>query len=325
MLLLGHALAVTLWARHIAARHPAHSQYDATICGLGSYTSSSDNLTFNSNAWNPDSPGFQCLSVQDSPPKFDATWAWADDPGSVHSYPHVKFTSPALPVTLSNISALLLSVKWSMGPGSTPRPALNVDSTGLADRDTVANVAFDIFADRNTANAQNETTAETEIMIWLGKYGSAKPLGFALERTCFNQTISDVEFVLYQGHNARGTNVLTWMSTANRTSFAAEISPLLQYLWRNGLVSAGSNIGLVSFGSEAYHSEGNVTFSASDFGMTVVTGPAPNLAVGSLPTSCAKPEAPPDESGAVSLHARGSWPSRVAITMFVGVVAYFLS
>ena len=78
--------------------------------------------------------------------------------------------------------------------------------------------------------------------------------------------------------------MLSWVATANRTSFAAEVSPLLQYLWRNGLVSAGSSVGVVSFGSEAFHSDGNVTFAAADFDMHLVEGAAPNLAVGRLPS-----------------------------------------
>ena len=119
--------------------------------------------------------------------------------------------------------------------------------------------------------------------------------------------------MLYQGQNARGTNVLTWMATTNKTSFAAEISPLLQYLWRNGLVSPGSNIGLVSFGTEAYHAEGNVTFSGSEFDIALVTGAAPNLAVVGLPDAC---------SHGVSARLDGAWWSRVLLIMalFSGVV-----
>ncbi|KAK3368522.1 concanavalin A-like lectin/glucanase domain-containing protein [Podospora didyma] len=299
---------MALWVECVA------SAYDATVCDQKSYTSSSDNLTFNPNAWNPDDQGgFQCLSVQDSPPAFDATWAWFSSPQSVHSYPHVKLTSPDLPAPLSNISALQLTAEWSMGPGSAALPALHVDSVGLADLGVTANVAFDIFADRNAARAQNETTAETEIMVWLGKFGPAQPLGAGSEkRTCFSQTAGDTSFTLYQGRNARGTDVFTWVAATNQTSFAADISPLLQYLWRNGLVSAAAHVGLVSFGSEAYHARDNVTFSATDFAMNLVPGAAPTLAVGQLPTACSR---------AVSVHFQGSW-SFTSIIGIVGVVFF---
>ncbi|KAK0718525.1 concanavalin A-like lectin/glucanase domain-containing protein [Lasiosphaeria miniovina] len=285
-------LPVALWAIHVAGA------YDATVCDQKSYTSPLDNLTFNPNAWNPDGTGFQCISVQDSPPAFWATWAWSSNPQSVHSYPHVKLTSPTLPTPLSNISALSLTARWSLGPGSMALPGLRIDASGLADMDVSANVAFDIFADRNYASSKNETTAETEIMIWLAKFGSAQPLGFSPKRTCFTQELGGIPFVLYEGRNGRGTDVFTWVAATNETGFTADISPLLQYLWRNGLVSADSNVGLVSFGSEAYHSRGNVTFSASRFDMHLVTGLAPPLVVEQLPMACSR---------AVSTHIQGSW------------------
>ncbi|KAK3334673.1 concanavalin A-like lectin/glucanase domain-containing protein [Neurospora tetraspora] len=277
-------LAVGLWGQTTAGA------YDTTVCGRTAYTIPSNNMTFNADAWNPDVKGFQCISVQDSPPAFAATWSWSSNPGMVHSYPHVKLMAPGLPTPLSNISALVLSAQWSMGPGPTPRPALVVDHDGLANHGTSANVAFDLFLDRNVANARSEQTAETEVMIWVGRFGYAEPLGFDanMEKTCFTQTVGDAEFVLYQGQNERGTDVLSWVATANHTNFAAEVSPLLQFLWRKGLVSAGSHLGLVEFGSEAYHSDGIVTFAASEFDMHLVTGAAPNLAVGDLPAECSR-------------------------------------
>ncbi|KAK5659673.1 hypothetical protein OQA88_881 [Cercophora sp. LCS_1] len=256
------ALAIAFWAQQAA------SAYTATVCDQRSYTSSG-NITYNPNAWNPDNHGFQCISVQDSPPAFAATWAWLEEPQTVHSYPHVKLAAPALPVALSNISALIITAQWSMGPGSRPLPALDVDSPGLENLGATANVAFDIFADRNPRAAKRATTAETEIMIWVGQIGPAQPLG-----------------TLYRGQNKRGTDVFTWVATTVETNFAGEISPLLQSLWRNGLVSIGSHIGLVEFGSEAFHSIDNVTFSASNFHLRILTGPAPMIEVGGLEGVC---------------------------------------
>ncbi len=131
--------------------------------------------------------------MQDWPPAFKATWAWTEQPESVHSYPHVKLSVPGLPVPLSNISALLLSAQWSLGLGSTALPILDVDTPGLEDIGVAANVAFDIFADRNPVKAMSATTAETEIMIWVGRFGSAQPLGYSSGRTCLNLTVGRVE------------------------------------------------------------------------------------------------------------------------------------
>jgi hypothetical protein len=137
------------------------------------------------------------IQIRDSPPAFDATWAWVDKPRSVHSYPHVKLTTPALPARLSNISALLLSAQWSMGPGSRPRPVLSVDDSGLSQIGASANVAFDIFADRNPRFAGSAKTAETEVMIWLGKFGDAQPLGFASGSVCLNITLANTDLQVF--------------------------------------------------------------------------------------------------------------------------------
>lgn len=97
---------------------------------------------------------------------------------------------------------------------------------------------------------------------------------------------------MHSGLNSRGTNVFTWVSPANDTSFDEDISPLLQYLWRNELVSADARLGLVEFGSETYHSGSNVTFSARDFAMTVWKGEPPSFELNAIGDKCAKPGSP---------------------------------
>lgn len=97
---------------------------------------------------------------------------------------------------------------------------------------------------------------------------------------------------LYSGQNSRGTSVYTWVSPSDQTSFDEDISPLLQYLWRNELVSADARLGLVEFGSEAYHSENNVTFSAGDFSMQIWKGEPPSFDPNPVGEDCAKPTSP---------------------------------
>ncbi|KAK4237943.1 hypothetical protein C8A03DRAFT_15562 [Achaetomium macrosporum] len=277
----------------------AHA-YDARLCDKGSYTPPNGDFTYVPNAWNADNNGgFSCVTVRNTPPTLDATWRWSSDRGEVHSYPHVQFTHPALPTPLWNISALTVSTQWSMGPGSKPRSIPSIDSSGLARLDVSANVAFDLFADRNAARAQEETKAETEIMIWLGRVGQAQPLGYNdSDSCCAKVTVGHVEFTLYQGTNQRGTLVYTWAAESNETSFGADISPLLQYLWRTGLVSAESYLGLVGFGSEGYHAEENVTFSMKNYDMDVLVAPAPTLSIGHFPTASPTSASPTPASAA---------------------------
>jgi len=78
-----------------------------------------------------------------------------------------------------------------MGPGSRPLTASHVDLSGLSHIGATANVAFDMFADRNPKFAGNAKTAETEVMIWLARFGSAQPLGFASGPVCLNITLGN--------------------------------------------------------------------------------------------------------------------------------------
>jgi hypothetical protein len=138
--------------------------------------------------------------------------------------------------------------------------------------------------------------------------------------TCLHST-------LYQGQNQRGTDVFTWVANTDKTSFAGDISPLLQYLWRNGLVSAGSYLGLVGFGSEAYHSRGHVTFSASGYAIDVLTGPAPTLTVAQLPTVCptdSESESNLNSSSAAAGRLDGLWILCMSMSGFVGALVYIL-
>ncbi|KAK0737176.1 concanavalin A-like lectin/glucanase domain-containing protein [Apiosordaria backusii] len=310
---LGRAIPLVLLC--IKQTSASAGSYDATVCDQKTYTSRSGKLIYVPNAWNPDGHGFQCMSVRDSPPAFDATWRWPSAADTVHSYPHVKLTAPALPVTLSNISAMHLRSEWAMGAGSTPSPRLSVDTAGLASLDVTANVAFDMFADRNAEKSVKETMAETEIMIWLGRFGYAQPLGFNEKRPRISLTLGNVEFTLYYGQNQRGTNVFSWVAAENAPSFSAEVSPLLQYLWREGLVSAGSFVGVVAFGSEAFRSVDNVTFSATDFEMHLDTGAAPTLPPEELPKS---------GSSRPTQHVRGSWTWLVLNMSIIGTVGAVL-
>ncbi|OCL04604.1 glycosyltransferase family 2 protein [Glonium stellatum] len=269
----------------------SHSSDDVMLCGqYDIYNSSSGDLSFNSDAWNPDKHGGQCVTVNKNGTKFDATWKWKSDAASVHSYPHVNFNSPLLPVKMTSISSLTIQSQWSMSPGSSP--SVTNDVEGLSQLNTIANAALDLFADSDPTKAQSEVDASYEIMIWLGSFGDPKPLGFSTGAACWNQSLGDVIFKLYIGKNHRGHSIFSWVSPLNMTDFNEDISPLLQALWRNGLVSPDALLGLVEFGTEASHSDKNVTFTMSNFGMALTAGPAPNLTLTAAPKSCSKSAAP---------------------------------
>ncbi|KUI57551.1 Endoglucanase cel12A [Cytospora mali] len=284
----------------------ATNGYDAVICGKNGYADGSG-LSYSANAWNPDGDGFQCLSIINASSStssgFDATWHWPVDTESVHSYPHVTFSSGALPESLSNISALRLAADWAYSPGSIstandPSRRVGLDASGLNDVGAIANIAFDMFMDPDEANATSATAAKFEMMIWIGQIGQPHPLGFDSENaTCYTQQLGSFNFTLYTGQNSRGTSVFTWVSPTDQTSFNEDIAPLLQYLWRNELVSADARLGLIEFGSEAYHSGNNVTFSATDFSMDVWLGTPVKFELNPPADHCKEPESPAGPQG----------------------------
>ncbi|KAJ0108455.1 hypothetical protein J7T55_002059 [Diaporthe amygdali] len=315
--------------------------YDAIICGQNGYSDDSG-LSYSANAWNPDDNGFQCLSIINASSSttsgFDATWKWPGDPDAVHSFPHVTFLSDDLPVTVSNISALRLAASWAYAPGSisTADDAGRLDgfdTNGLNDIGAKANIAFDMFMDMDKVKAASATAAKYEMMIWIGQVGNPYPLGFDSENaTCYTQQLGSFNFTLYTGQNSRGTLVYSWVSPADQTSFDEDITPLLQYLWRNELVSADARIGLVEFGSEAYHSGNNVTFSAGDFDMNVWLGTPVKFELNPVADHCEAPESPagPQGTGSSSsekgmgLRAREA-PMTGVIVMVVAIVSALAS
>ncbi|KAI3398042.1 hypothetical protein diail_9905 [Diaporthe ilicicola] len=309
--------------------------YDAIICGQNGYTDGSG-LSYSANAWNPDSNGFQCLSIINASSStaggFDATWKWPGDPDAVHSYPHVTFSSGEMLVPVSNISALRLAASWAYSPGTISAAGgagrlKGFDASGLNDVGAKANIAFDMFMDPNKENASSATAAKYEMMIWIGQIGKPQPLGFDSENaTCYTQQLGSLNFTLYTGQNSRGTLVYSWVSPADQTSFDEDITPLLQYLWRNELVSADARIGLVEFGSEAYHSGNNVTFSAGGFNMDVWPGTPVKFELNPVGHHCAAPESPAGPQGTSSPEKGiGVRSGGVPSTGFVMVVAVLVS
>lgn len=84
---------------------------------------------------------------------------------------------------------------------------------------------------------------------------------------------------LYQGPNDNGQYVFSWVADANMTDFDADISPLIHYLWRHGMVLAANYVGVVQFGTEQKHATSNLTFSVDDFAMSATRG-MPKAAAG---------------------------------------------
>lgn len=54
-----------------------------------------------------------------------------------------------------------------------------LDTDGLAEIRTEANVAIDVFFDEDAARAVNTTAPRYEMMVWIGSVGGILPIGAA--------------------------------------------------------------------------------------------------------------------------------------------------
>jgi xyloglucan-specific endo-beta-1,4-glucanase len=75
-----------------------------------------------------------------------------------------------MPISIPNTTSLELSAVWSV---TATDADLNSANTGM-----VADISWDIFADPDPVKAQSDINSAYEIMIWLGHYGGAAPIGW---------------------------------------------------------------------------------------------------------------------------------------------------
>lgn len=110
-------------------------------------------------------------------------------PDTVHSFPHVTFSSDRLPVSLDSISALRLAATWAMTAGNEPPERLGM-AADIASVAAKCNVAFDLFLDRDPDKASSAINAGYEIMVWIGRVGQPFPLGWDSQNaTCYTQQL----------------------------------------------------------------------------------------------------------------------------------------
>lgn len=180
-----------------------------------------------------------------------------------------------------------------------------MESDDLTKSQCIANVAFDIWADLDPALAGNESAAGIEIMIWLGVFGPVQPLGWDnTSRTrprlrlgdnnlCVHLDRSlpspgrptDAGFLstLFEGSASVGRSTFTWIPDTNYTHISEDLSPLVQYIWKNNLVPAEAYVGTVGFGSESFFSLDPIAFTAQSLSLNVTSeGVAPFLSCDSL-------------------------------------------
>lgn len=79
---------------------------------------------------------------------------------------------------------------------------------------------------------------------------------------------------LYSGRNGVGQQVLTWVPTSTTETFSGDILPLLSQPTGAAAIDFPADsdyLGYIAFGSEAFSSKANVTFSVPNFALDVQT------------------------------------------------------
>ncbi|KAF5664970.1 hypothetical protein FHETE_6830 [Fusarium heterosporum] len=280
---------LTTWAfTLICSIRLAKSDQVATICNNERLGELNDSLSYYPNAWNKKSPnsGFVCLRVDNSTPAFDATWNWDKNIQDVHSFPYVRFNHKDLPIRLSNLKSIRLATDWTYTPGNPGKPPRDFSSTTwatnkarLQSEGVQANAAWDFFLDDDRNRTLYPQVASVEFMVWLGRVGDPWWLGRQNNSILSNVTLGETDFSLFYGRNSGGTHVFTAVTRDNRDilSFDEDFYPLFKYILEQAHkhVDTPNNLpkdpwlGIVEFGTETWLSNGNVTFTAANFGMKI--------------------------------------------------------
>jgi len=233
---------------------------------------------YNPNVWgDPDKTGALCMSITSNTgsdvhsfyaANFSATWEYPQRTGQpVHAFPNALLNDTHLPMLVSNMQSMVLDVAYSYAPGDVQVAPADTDENALTAAGLNANVALDMFYDKDQATSQDSATASIEVMIWLGMFGnSAQPIGYNGGKgpIAATVTINNTIFNLFWGTNDANQYVLTWLAENNPTDFVGDVSLLITGLSQvAGLPGPTGDyyLGYAAFGSETFYSGTNVTFA----------------------------------------------------------------
>ncbi|KAK1968639.1 concanavalin A-like lectin/glucanase [Colletotrichum sublineola] len=244
---------------------------DVNLCGQSDWWNATEvPYSFNNNAWGNDSSGYQCLSVHDGGRSFSVAYKWTGDASLVKGYPYMKAHPTRLPVQLWNVTQLQVTGNWQTFVTGKEQASVDEQAKALDDVSLYANVAVDMFLSDNRENS-TMIGAPVEIMIWPWWTPTVKPLGWA-ESTPDKDTVTidGTPFSLYHGWNDGGQHVFSWLARTNLTKTDADYGPLLQYIWKRGMLSGALWLGQLELGTEIKHATGDMHFEASNYTLKVV-------------------------------------------------------
>ncbi|TGO12845.1 hypothetical protein BTUL_0081g00220 [Botrytis tulipae] len=287
------------------------------ICDSTNATTKSGRYTFFPDITTTDKDGYQCtdFSLADensgsvgSTTQFNTTFSWSSSPdiSTPQAFPSLALNLPSiLPISISNISLFPLTNNWALYPGNPLHTISATTPDSLLNASVIAACYLNIYLDLEPSLSLDKRFSATKISIWQANYGGLIPLGYndtasTITRPVIN--LAGISYTLYVSQTSPSTSsspasnlssstvandepqvpqtIYTWYPSINATSLTAmDISPLLNYLWREVYISSNAYVGFVEWGLDARNSNGNITWSVYETGMTVKPG-TPVRAVG---------------------------------------------
>ncbi|THV54967.1 hypothetical protein BGAL_0016g00100 [Botrytis galanthina] len=287
------------------------------ICDSTNATTKSGRYTFFPDITTTDKDGYQCtdFSLADensgsvgSTTQFNTTFSWSSSPdiSTPHSFPSLALNLPSiLPISVSNISLFPLTNNWALYPGNPLHTISATTPDSLLNASVIAACYLNIYLDLEPSLSLDKRFSATKISVWQANYGGLIPLGYndtasTITRPVIN--LAGISYTLYVSQTSPSTSsppasnvtsstvvndepqvpqtIYTWYPSINATTLTAmDISPLLNYLWREVYISSNTYVGFVEWGLDARNSNGNITWSVYETGMTVKPG-TPVRAVG---------------------------------------------
>jgi hypothetical protein len=230
------------------------------------------------------------MNITDGDTTYTVTYRWPGDASTVKGFPYMKVDPSRLPVQLWNISSLDFSAQWRTYVIGTEESSIQEQTAAYDNTALRVNQALDMFLSEDALNSTG-VGAPIEIMIWLWYTPTMQPLGHT-ESTPEKDTveIAGTNFSLYNGWNAQGQHVFSWLAHENTTSTNADYGPLLRYIWEDGQLSGSLYVGQLEFGSELMHAGEETVFEARNYTLKITRDGDPDAPVRttsatSLPTA----------------------------------------
>ncbi|EED24352.1 endoglucanase, putative [Talaromyces stipitatus ATCC 10500] len=208
----------------------AYAQQQSLCSQYSSYTSGP--YTVNNNLWGESSgSGSQCTyvnSISSSGVAWSTTWNWSGSNSQVKSYANSQYSALNKKL-VSQLSSIPTSVQWSYS------------NTAIT-----ADVSYDLF----TAADINHVTysGDYELMIWLGRYGGAQPLGSQIGTA----NVAGITWQLWYGVNG-SQKTYSFVAPSQTTSWSGDILNFFDYLEEHQNFPASSQYLIdLQFGTEPF-------------------------------------------------------------------------